>query len=139
MVFSTVHANDTISALYRLIDLGVEAFLMSSALSAILGQRLVRKLCDDCKEPYPPKPELLKQVGLPADKIESFYRPPTDPAVACPTCGGMGYKGRLGVFELRMISNRLRDMIRENAPVAAHEEIERMSFTDRCARPLPRR
>lgn len=119
MVFSTVHANDTISALYRLIDLGVEAFLMSSALSAILGQRLVRKLCDDCKEGYAPKPDLLKQVGLPADKIEAFYRPPAKPEQVCPTCGGMGYKGRLGVFELLVINDRLRDMIRENAPVTA--------------------
>jgi general secretion pathway protein E len=119
MVFSTVHANDTISALYRLIDLGVEPFLMSSALSAILGQRLVRKLCDDCKEAYQPKPELLKQAGLPAEKIDAFYRPPTKPEGICPTCGGMGYKGRLGVFELLIINDRLRDMIRENAPVTA--------------------
>src|SRR5262245_53492366 len=119
MVFSTVHANDTISALYRLIDLGVEPFMMSSALSAILGQRLVRRLCEDCKEAYAPKTDLLKQVGLPADKIEAFYRPPAKPEQVCPTCGGMGYKGRLGVFELLVINDRLRDMIRENAPVAA--------------------
>lgn len=119
MVFSTVHANDTISALYRLTDLGVEPFLLSSALSAILGQRLVRKLCDDCKEAYTPKPEQLKQAGLPADKIESFYRPPTNPEVPCPTCNGMGYKGRMGVFELLIITERIRDMIRENAPVTA--------------------
>lgn len=119
MVFSTVHANDTISALYRLIDLGVEPFLMSSALSAILGQRLVRKLCDDCKEAYTPKPELLQQLGLPVDKVEAFYRPPTKSDAPCPTCGGMGYKGRLGVFELLIINERLRDMIRENAQVSA--------------------
>lgn len=119
MVFSTVHANDTISALYRLIDLGVEPFLMSSALSAILGQRLVRKLCDDCKEAYSPKPDLLKQCGLPADKVEAFYRPPSESKIVCPTCGGMGYKGRLGVFELLVINERLRDMIREGAQVAA--------------------
>src|SRR5262249_55331885 len=76
-LFSTVHANDRISALYRLIALGVEPFLLSSGLSAILGQRLVRKLCDDCKEPYKPKQELLKQAGLPADRIDVFYPPPT--------------------------------------------------------------
>jgi type II secretory ATPase GspE/PulE/Tfp pilus assembly ATPase PilB-like protein len=119
MVFSTIHANDTISALYRLTDLGVEPFLLSSSISAILGQRLVRKLCDDCKEAYTPKPELLKQVGLPAEKIEAFYRPPTEPQGVCPTCGGLGYKGRLGVFELLVINERLRDMVRENAPVTA--------------------
>lgn len=115
MVFSTVHANDTISALYRLIDLGVEPFLLSSALSAILGQRLVRKLCDDCKEPYKPKQELLKQAGLPADRIEAFYRPPTNPESPCPTCGGLGYKGRVGVFELFVITDRIRELIRDKA------------------------
>ena len=56
---------------------------------------------------------------MPADKIEAFYRPPSKPEQVCPTCGWMGYKGRLGVFELFVINDRLRDMIRENAPVAA--------------------
>ena len=115
MVFSTVHANDTISALYRLIDLGVEPFLLSSALSGILGQRLVRKLCNDCKVAYKPKPDLLKQLGLPPDKVDTFYRPPADAESPCPSCGGLGYKGRVGVFELFVISDRIRDMIRENA------------------------
>jgi len=119
MVFSTVHANDTISALYRIIDLGVEPFLLSSALSAILGQRLVRRLCDECREKYAPKAEMLKQAGLPADKVDAFYRPPTNAESPCPNCGGLGYRGRLGVFELLVITDRLRDMIRENAPVSA--------------------
>jgi general secretion pathway protein E len=99
-------------------DLGVEPFLLSSSLSAILGQRLVRKLCDDCKEAYAPKPELLKQAGLPADKIEAFYRPPAEGTNTCPTCNGMGYKGRVGVFELFVITERIRDMIRESAQVS---------------------
>jgi type II secretory ATPase GspE/PulE/Tfp pilus assembly ATPase PilB-like protein len=119
MVFSTVHANDTISALYRLTDLGVEPFLISSAISAILGQRLVRRLCDDCKQGFTPKPELLKELGLPADKVVTFYRPPPSTEALCPTCGGMGYLGRLGVFELLLINDRLRDMIREGAPLNA--------------------
>lgn len=119
MVFSTVHANDTISALYRIVDLGVEPFMLSSALSAILGQRLVRKLCEECREKYAPKPEVLKQAGLPADKVDAFYRPPTNGDGVCPNCSGLGYRGRMGVFELLMITERLRDMIRENAPVSA--------------------
>jgi type II secretory ATPase GspE/PulE/Tfp pilus assembly ATPase PilB-like protein len=119
MVFSTLHANDTISALYRLTDLGVEPFLLASALSGILGQRLVRKLCDECKEKYAPKPELLKQAGLPADKVDAFYRPPSNSEAPCPNCGGLGYRGRMGVFELLVITERLRDMVRENAPVSA--------------------
>ncbi|HEX8200149.1 MAG TPA: GspE/PulE family protein, partial [Isosphaeraceae bacterium] len=74
MVFSTVHANDTVTALFRLLDLGVEPFMIASALTAVLGQRLGRLLCDNCKEPYKPKPEFLKKANLPADKVDVFYR-----------------------------------------------------------------
>jgi type II secretory ATPase GspE/PulE/Tfp pilus assembly ATPase PilB-like protein len=119
MVFSTVHANDTISAMYRLLDLEVEPFMLSTAISAILGQRLVRRLCDDCRQPYQPKPEAIKALGLPAEKIEAFYRPPPEGESQCAACGGMGYKGRIGVFELLVINERLRDMIREGATVQA--------------------
>ena len=76
MVFSTVHANDTVTALFRLLDLGVEPFMIASALTAVLGQRLVRVLCETCKEPYKPKPEFLKKANLPADKVDVFYRKP---------------------------------------------------------------
>jgi general secretion pathway protein E len=118
MVFSTLHANDTVTALFRLIDLGVEPFLIASSLSAILGQRLVRKLCEDCRQPYRPDVELLHQLGLPAEKVDKFYRPPKS-GNACPTCSGMGYMGRMGVFELLVLTDRLRDMIRENPNLAA--------------------
>src|SRR5690606_34101259 len=73
MVFSTVHANDTITALYRLIDLDVETFMLASSISGILGQRLARKLCPDCKEAYRPNPEFLKKANLPAGKVDKFY------------------------------------------------------------------
>jgi general secretion pathway protein E len=115
MVFSTIHANDSISALYRLIDLGIEPFLLSSALSAIMSQRLVRKLCDDCKEPYKPKPEILEQLGLGPDKVQQLYRPPSKPEATCPSCNGIGYKGRMGVYELFEITDRIRDMVRDGA------------------------
>lgn len=118
MVFSTLHANDTVTALFRLIDLGVEPFLLASSLSAILGQRLVRKLCEDCREPYRPDVELLHTLGLPAEKVDKFYRPPKS-GNACPTCSGMGYFGRMGVFELLVMTDRLRDMIRETPNLAA--------------------
>lgn len=113
MVFSTLHANDTIAALFRLIDLEVEPFLLASSISAILGQRLVRKLCSDCKEAYKPSADLLQKIGLPADKVDKFYRPPTNPEGTCPTCNGLGYVGRVGVFELLVVSDRIRDLIRE--------------------------
>lgn len=119
MVFSTLHANDTIAALFRLIDLEVEPFLLSSSISAILGQRLVRKLCNDCKETYKPTADLLQKVGLPADKVDKFFRPPTNPEATCPTCNGLGYVGRIGVYELLIITDRLRDLIRENPNLSA--------------------
>ncbi len=123
MVFSTLHANDTVTALGRLLDLGVQPFMVASAVSAILGQRLVRVLCPKCKVRYRPKPDLLRKANLPAEKIEFFYRPPEpeelekdedgDPVV-CDRCGGSGYYGRTGVFELLVISDRIRDLVREN-------------------------
>ena len=119
MVFSTVHANDTVTALFRLLDLGVEPFMIASALTAVLGQRLVRCLCETCKEPYKPKPEFLQKANLPADKVDVFYRPPEEPEVICPVCGGTGYQGRTGIFELLVISEPIRDMLRENPSINA--------------------
>lgn len=119
MVFSTVHANDTITALYRMLELGVEPFMISNSVSAIMGQRLTRRLCKDCKEAYKPKEEVLKQAGLPADKVENFYRPPKNPEIVCETCGGLGYKGRVGVFELLVVTERMRDLIRDKANASA--------------------
>jgi type II secretory ATPase GspE/PulE/Tfp pilus assembly ATPase PilB-like protein len=119
MVFSTVHANDTVTALFRLLDLGVEPFMIASALTAVLGQRLVRVLCEACKEPYKPKPEFLKKANLPADKVDVFYRRPAEPQQVCPQCGGTGYLGRTGIFELLIITEAMRDMIRENPSINA--------------------
>src|SRR5262249_46452468 len=79
MVFTTLHANDMTTALGRLIDLGVQPFMVASAISAILGQRLVRVLCPKCKVKYKPNPDLLRKANLPADKIKHFYRPPESP------------------------------------------------------------
>lgn len=119
MVFSTVHANDTVTALFRLLDLGVEPFMIANSITAILGQRLVRLLCETCKEPYKPKAEFLKKANLPPDKVDVFYRPPKEPEQVCPTCGGTGYMGRTGIFELLLITDAMREFIRENPSVKA--------------------
>ncbi len=120
MVFSTVHANDTVTALFRLLDLGVEPFMIASALTAVLGQRLVRLLCEACKEPYKPKPEFLKKANLPGRQGRRLL-PPTrpNPEQVCPQCGGTGYLGRTGIFELLVITEPMRDMIRENPSINA--------------------
>jgi type II secretory ATPase GspE/PulE/Tfp pilus assembly ATPase PilB-like protein len=119
MVFSTVHANDTVTALFRLLELGVEPFMVANSLTALIGQRLVRRLCPDCKEAYKPNPDLVRKAGLPADKVEFFYRPPKAPQEECLTCGGLGYHGRIGVYELLVMTDRIRDLIREKAPATA--------------------
>ena len=117
MVFSTVHSNDTVTALFRLLDLGVEPFMIASAVTAILGQRLVRVLCETCKEPYKPKPEFLKKANLPADKVDVFYRRPENAEQVCQVCGGTGFFGRTGLYELLVITEAMRDMIRENPSI----------------------
>jgi general secretion pathway protein E len=117
MVFTTLHANDTVTAVARLVDLGVQPFMVANALSAVLGQRLVRVLCPNCKTRYKPNADLLRKANLPADKIKFFYRPPeksNDPDSQCPVCLGTGYRGRTGVFELLEITDPIREMIREN-------------------------
>lgn len=120
MVFSTIHANDSITALFRLIDLGVEPFMLSSSISAILAQRLGRKLCPHCKESYKPNPEFLKQAGLSAEKVKELFRPRENKgADRCTHCSGMGYMGRIGVFELLVVNDRMREMIRETESLTA--------------------
>ncbi|CAN5483159.1 hypothetical protein BH10PLA2_BH10PLA2_16430 [soil metagenome] len=124
MVFTTLHANDTVTALGRLIDLGVQPFMVADAVNAILGQRLVRLLCKKCKVRYKPNPELLRKANLPADKIRFFYRPPETPGEGreiakgedevCEHCGGTGYHSRTGIFELFELTDRLKDLIRDN-------------------------
>jgi general secretion pathway protein E len=117
MVFTTLHANDTVTAVARLIDLGVQPFMVANALSAVLGQRLVRLLCPNCKQRYKPNAELLRKANLPADKIKYFYRPPErsrDDDHVCPVCNNSGYRGRTAIFELLEITDTIRDMIREN-------------------------
>jgi general secretion pathway protein E len=119
MVFTTLHANDTVTALARLIDLGVQPFMVANAVSAVLGQRLVRILCPYCKQRYKPNAELLRKANLPADKIKFFHRPPEKPQKEddqdpCPFCAGSGYRGRTGVFELLEITDDIRELIREN-------------------------
>jgi type II secretory ATPase GspE/PulE/Tfp pilus assembly ATPase PilB-like protein len=118
MVFSTVHSNDAVTALFRLLDLGVEPFMIAQALTGVLGQRLVRILCEACKEPYKPKPEFLKKANLPADKVDVFYRRPENREQVCQQCGGTGYFGRTGIYELLVLTEAMREMIRENPSIA---------------------
>lgn len=119
MVFSTIHANDSFTALFRLLDLGVEPFMVSTAVSAILAQRLARRLCPNCRQAYQPKPELLKAMGLPPEKVKEVFRPLPEGQNDCTHCSGLGFFGRIGVFELLTVNDRMRDMIRSQEAMSA--------------------
>ena len=116
-VFTTIHANDSITTLFRLLDLGVEPYLISSSLSAVLAQRLVRVLCESCKVPYVPQPAFLKKIGLkPTEEIELFK------AQGCDECQGTGYHGRMGVFEVFAVNDAISDLIRTNPSIQLIKE-----------------
>jgi general secretion pathway protein E len=110
LVLSTVHTNNAASTLTRLLDMGVEDYLMTSTLNAIVAQRLVRRLCRDCFEPYTPLPELLLQLGLQGCADITFWRP-----VGCPKCNDTGYFGRISINEVLVMSNPIRRQILQHA------------------------
>jgi type IV pilus assembly protein PilB len=112
LVFSTLHTNDAPSTITRLKDMGVPTFLITATVEAILAQRLVRKVCMQCREEYNPPRELLDDLELTSDQVRKhrFYR-----GAGCEICNNTGYKGRVGLFELMIMSNDLRDKIMANA------------------------
>src|SRR5437588_6656490 len=110
LVFSTVHTNDAAGAITRLIDMGVEAYLVGSSLIGVLAQRLVRVLCKECREAYFPTPEELKEIGLTPDQVRAasggmIFRP-----VGCEACNGTGYHGRTGIYEIMMVDDSIREL-----------------------------
>jgi general secretion pathway protein E len=110
LVLSTLHTNDAPSAITRLVDMGVEPFLVGSSLVAVLAQRLVRILCTDCREAYTTTPEELQEIGVkPPERDVTLYK-----AVGCETCNNTGYRGRMGIFELMMIDDEIRSMVSRN-------------------------
>jgi general secretion pathway protein E len=106
LVLSTLHTNDAPSAITRLVDMGVEPFLLGSSLVAVLAQRLVRVLCLSCREPYTATHEELEEMGVPPRDDVTVYR-----AVGCPACNNTGYRGRMGIFEMMMIDDEIRSMV----------------------------
>ncbi len=112
LVFSTLHTNDAPTAVARMIEMGIEPFLVASAVAGVLAQRLVRVICPECKEAYAPPVEAFRRLNL-AQDLESvtFYR-----GRGCDRCRQTGYRGRIGVFELMPVSDHLRDLILRKAP-----------------------
>jgi type IV pilus assembly protein PilB len=130
LVFSTLHTNDAPSALTRLIEMGVKPFLVSAAIQAVMAQRLVRKLCDDCAEEYEAEEPELRALGLDPRFHEGrrFRR-----ARGCPSCEGSGFRGRLGVFEVMEMDDVLRDMTFRGAGL---DEVRDAALASHKLRPL---
>jgi general secretion pathway protein E len=110
LVFSTLHTNDAPSAITRLVDMGVEPFLVGSSLVAVLAQRLVRVLCVECRESYVASDEELREIGVkPPQREVKLYR-----AQGCASCNHTGYHGRMGIFELMLIDDDIRALVSQN-------------------------
>ncbi len=121
LVLSTLHTNDSAGAITRLIEMGVEPFLVSSAVDCVLAQRLARKLCGDCKQEWRPKREVLIDAGFNADNLpETVFR-----AVGCKKCGQTGYRGRVGVHEVLMMSEEISKLCVEEATA---EDIKKVAI-----------
>ena len=135
LVLTTLHTNDAPSAIARLDEMGVEPFMTSTALIGVLAQRLLRKVCDNCRIPYNPSIAEIEQFGLPKSDMElTFYKANTlshsEIAASkggrgriCPKCGGNGYKGRVGCYEIMRMTERLQSAINKGATTDAIKEI----------------
>ncbi|MCR4711332.1 MAG: GspE/PulE family protein [Clostridia bacterium] len=110
VVLSTIHTNDAVGTIERLFDIGVEPYLVSSAMRGIISQRLVRRICPNCKEEYEPSEDELLELGMPAKSGMLFYR-----GKGCPNCFHTGYRGRTAVFEMLEITSKVRAMISRHA------------------------
>ena len=111
LVMSTLHTNDAVSAVYRLRDIGVEPWLIASALRGVISQRLVRKVCPHCKTAYQPSGEELALLGMPEDAKATFYK-----GTGCPECHHTGYTGRRAAFEILMVNGEVRRLVNSDAP-----------------------
>jgi type IV pilus assembly protein PilB len=108
MVFSTLHTNDAPSTITRLRDMGIPPFLITATLESVLAQRLVRRICPECREQTMPSGEQLAQLDLTPDQVgdRKFYR-----GMGCPACNNTGFKGRTGLYEYMPMNDQLRELI----------------------------
>ncbi len=112
VVFTTLHTNDAPSSIARLLDLGVEPFLLTATIEGIVGQRLLRKICEYCKTPFVPNEKQLKELGITEDDIKGknlYY------GRGCDRCNNTGYKGRTGIFEIMVFNDEIRNLVMERA------------------------
>ncbi len=121
LLIGTIRAKDCADALLRVLSIGVPPLEFAKAVSGVLCQRLVRRLCESCKEAYVPTPQILQQLGIPQGRISAFYRPrladPDRPKEICRTCNGIGYYGRIAVFELLAVGDNVRRVLATNSKI----------------------
>lgn len=123
LVFSSLHTNDAAGAITRLIDMGIQPYLVASSLEGIAAQRLVRKVCRRCRTLYHPDDDILKEMGVEPDKIDSNLMIPK--AVGCPECNNRGYQGRIALFEIIVMNDELRDMAYREIPTTEIRKVAR--------------
>jgi general secretion pathway protein E/type IV pilus assembly protein PilB len=115
LVFSTLHTNDAVGGISRLLDMGIEPFLIASSVRALLAQRLVRRLCPHCRQPAPPvqhPPSYLKSIGFPVEQKHRILLP-----AGCKECRGTGYHGRMALIEICAITPELQELVTDRASV----------------------
>ena len=117
MVLSTIHTNDALGTIERLEDIGVESYLIGSAVKGVVSQRLLRKICPDCKKAYTPDAEELRDLGLEGEEGLKLYK-----GAGCPNCFNTGYRGRTAVFEMLEINGKVRDLVSKKASREVIEE-----------------
>jgi general secretion pathway protein E len=116
LVFSTLHTNDSFGAMSRLLDMGIEPFLVSSSVLGVMAQRLIRRVCPDCRQAYTPEEQEIREIGLTPELVgnQPFYRP----GQGCEACNNKGYRGRTGIHELLLLDDTLRALIMQRVDAA---------------------
>ena len=134
LVFSTLHTNSASGALPRLLDMQAEPFLLASSMTCVAAQRVVRKICDECKESYTPPAQIIEEIKQVLGPMYEAYvaklggKPPTlSRGAKCDACGQTGYRGRIGIFEVLKITEKIGKLILERAPAI---QIEKEAVTD---------
>ena len=120
LVVSTIHTEDAVSAIDRLRDMGVEPYLIAGGIRGIISQRLVRRVCPNCREEYTPAPELLEMANIAEEPDRKYYR-----GAGCPLCFHSGYRGRIGVFEVLTFNEEIRSAITRGADKQELKELVR--------------
>lgn len=127
-VFTTIRARDSVEALARVVMMGGDVEKFASTVTSSVNVRLLRKLCETCREAYAPPPQLLQKLGLPAGRIEAFYRPPQPPErpeEICKACGGVGYLGRTGLYEVLVVGEQMRAALASGAKIDVLRQVAR--------------